>query len=126
MFKPANLRRVFWGLLGLGAMRSIERLVSFYIFYDSSIFSITVPQLLKDLLLSFSPAALAYILYWFVKQKHGDEPEDEAQEKPPRPLRPDEEGISDEDLGKIVKKATWVFYILAMVGLMLYYGPRLK
>ena len=122
MLKPANLRRVFWGLLGLGAMRSIERLVSFYLLSDSSIFSITVPQLLKDLLLSFSPAAFTYIAYWFVKQKHGDE----AQEKPQRPLRPDEEGISDEDLGKIVKKATWVFYILAMVGLMLYYGPRLK
>ena len=123
LFKPANLRRVFWGLLGLGTMRSIERLVSFYLLSDSSIFSITVPQLLKDLLLSFSPAAFTYIVYWFVKRKHGNEPEEEP-EKAEKPE--DENLIPDEKLGKIVNRATWVFFILMMVWLVIYYGPRIK
>ena len=86
MFKPANLRRVFFGLLGLGAMRSIMNLVSFYLLSDSSVFSISVLQLIRNLLLNFSPAALTYILYWFSRRKYGEDPEEKPKktEKPER------------------------------------------
>ena len=123
MFKPNNLRRVFFGLLGLGAMRSIMNLVSFYLFSDSGVFSISVLQLIQNLLLNFSPAALTYILYCFAKRKYGEEPE----EKPEKPEKPEDENlIPEEKLGKIVNRATWVFFILMMVWLVIYYGPRIK
>ena len=123
MFKPNNLRKAFFGLLGLGAMRSIMNLVSFYLLSDSSVFSISVLQLIQNLLLNFSPAALTYILYWFSRRKYGEEPE----EKPEKPEKPEDENlIPDEKLGKIVNRATWVFFILMMVWLVIYYGPRIK
>lgn len=121
MFKPAHLRKAFLGLLALGVMRSIMHLVSFYLLADSSVFSISVPQLLKNLLLNFSPAALTYILYWFARRKYGEEPKEEKKPEPE-----DENLISDEKLGKIVNGVSWVFFILAMVELALYYGPRIK
>ena len=123
MFKPNNLRRVFFGLLGLGALRAINALTMFFAFGDSSMFSISVPQLLKNVLLSFSPAILTYILYRFAKRKYGEEPE----EKPEKPEKPEDENlIPEEKLGKIVNRATWVFFILMMVWLVIYYGPRIK
>ena len=45
IFRPANLRRAFFGLLVLGIVRGSERLVTFFYFPDSSMFSISVPQL---------------------------------------------------------------------------------
>ena len=127
MFKPANLRKVFWGLLGLGAMRTIGDLSMFYIAYFSNgRFAEGLPLFLKNLLANFSAAALTYILYWFSRRKYGEETKGEAQENPQRPLRPDEEGISDEDLGKIVSKVTWVLYILSILGLLIYFKLNRK
>lgn len=123
MFKPSNLRKAFFGLLGLGVMRSVINLEAFYLFSDSGAGSIGVLQLIRTLLLNFSPAALTYILYWFARRKHGDEPE----EKPEKPEKPEDENlISDEKLGKIVSRATWVFFILMMLWLAIFYGPRIK
>ena len=97
MFKPNNLRKAFFGLLALGAMRAIDALTMFFAFGDSSMFSISVPQLLKNVLLSFSPAALTYILYWFAKRKYGEEPEEEKKPEPE-----DENLIPEEKLKKII------------------------
>ena len=97
MFKPTNLRKAFFGLLGLGALRAIHSLTMFFALSDSSIFSITVPELLKNLLLGFSPAALSYILYWFAKRKYGEEPAEEKKAEPE-----DENLIPEEKLKKII------------------------
>lgn len=125
MFKPNNLRKWFMGLLALGAMRSIESLVLFYMECRMGHFASVAPMFLKNLLLSFSPAALAYILYWFAKRKQGEEPEEE--QKPEEEKKPEDENlISDEALGKIVKGTTWVLYILAMVGVLIFFELNRK
>lgn len=115
-FTPANLRKVFLGLLGLGALRAVNSLTMFFALSDSSIFSITVPELLKNLLLGFSPAALSYILYRFAKSKYGEEPEEEKKPEPEN-----ENLIPDEKLIKICNRGVWVFYILAMAGVLIFY-----
>lgn len=97
MFKPAHLRKAFFALLVLGIVRGSERLVTFFYFPDTSMFSISVPQLLAGLLRSFLPAVLAYILYWFAKRKYGEEPKEEK-----KPKAEDENLISDEKLTKII------------------------
>ena len=115
MFKPSNLRRVFFALLALGALRAINSLTMFFAFSDSSMFSISVPQLLKNVLLSFSPAALTYILYWFAKRKCGEEPKEEKKPEPE-----DENLIPEEKLKKIIYIIVFGVAILMLLKAMFF------
>ena len=115
-FTPAHLRKAFFGLLGLGALRAVDSLSMFFALSDSSIFAVSVPQLLKNVLLSFAPAIVTYILYRFAKRKYGEEPEEEKKPEPEN-----ENLIPDEKLIKICNRGVWVFYILAMAGVLIFY-----
>ena len=96
-FTPAHLRKAFFGLLGLGALRAVNSLTMFFAMSDSSIFAVSVPQMLKNVLLSFAPAIVTYILYRFAKSKYGEEPEEEKEPEPE-----DENLIPEEKLKKII------------------------
>lgn len=124
MFKPSNLRKAFFGLLSLGAIKTVGDAVSFYMIYSGGYGSYVdggVMLLVKKILGNFSLAAFTYILYWFVKRKYGEEPE---KEKKPEPEN--ENLIPDEKLGKIVSRVGWVFTILALGGILIFYELRIK
>jgi len=74
-----------------------------------------VPQLLKNVLLSFSPAALTYILYWFAKRKYGEEPKEEKKPEPE-----DENLIPEEKLKKIIYIIVFGVAILMLLKAMFF------
>ncbi len=117
IFKPANLCRAFFGLLGLGAVKTVGDLASLYILARGGQFAYVLPMFLKKLVGNFSGAALTYILYWFAKRKSGDEPE-EAKEPEPE----------DENLipAKTIERASWVIYILVLAGMLIFFELRIK